>query len=63
MVCLIGSFGLLINTKITATQVVSHISYRSNHSEVVIAQNEWTSLAIHDRRSGKIERTSAFNEL
>ena len=28
-----------------------------------IAQNEWTSLAIHDRRSGKFERTSAFNKL
>ena len=28
----------------------------------IIAQNEWTSLAIHDRRSGKFQRTSAFND-
>ena len=30
---------------------------------MTIAQNEWTSLAIHDRRSGKFNCTSAFNKL
>ena len=30
---------------------------------MIIAQNEWTSLAIHDCRSGKFEWTSAFNKL
>ena len=28
-----------------------------------IAQNDWTSLIIHDRRSGKFECTSALNKL
>ena len=28
-----------------------------------IAQNDWTSLIIHDRRSGKFEYTSALNKL
>ena len=28
-----------------------------------IAQNEWTSLIIHDRRSGKFECTSTLNKL
>ena len=30
---------------------------------MIIAQNEWTSLAIHDCRNGKFEWTSAFNKL
>ena len=29
----------------------------------VIAQNEWTSLIIHGRRSGKFECTGALNKL
>ena len=28
-----------------------------------ITQNDWTSLIIHDRRSGKFECTSALNKL
>ena len=30
---------------------------------IYIAQNEWKSLIIHDRRSGKFECTNALNKL
>ena len=32
-------------------------------TQFFIAQNEWTSLILHDRRSGKFECTSALNKL
>ena len=43
----------------TLTTLIRRLTWRL----LLTAQNEWTLLAIHDRRSGKLECTSAFNKL
>ena len=42
----------------SVSSLLCPFSYQGN-----ISQNEWTSLIIHDRRSGKFECTSALNKL
>ena len=43
-------------------QTMTTLTRRLNWRSLLIAQNEWTSLAILDRRSGKFECTFAFNK-